>query len=381
MATSTHAILSASAAHRWLECTPSARLSENFEDTTSVYALEGTVVHQMCEIKLCKALGLECDEKLPDDFEITIEMEESSDSYVQYILDLLEEIKTKCPDPIVLVEQHLDFSNYVPDGFGTGDCVIIADGLIHIVDYKNGSGVKVDSTKNPQMMLYALGALNLFDCLYDITHVSMTIFQPRIGNISTYEMEKSELIDWANNYLVPRAKLAFEGKGEFVPGEHCRFCKCKVQCRARALANLQLAAYEFKEPDLLEDDEIEEIIGKVDDLVDWGNSVKEYALNEALKGKKWTRYKLVEGRSNRKYTSEEDVAKAVKDAGLDPYEHKLLSITELTKRLGKAKFVELVSKYVYKPQGKPTLVDITDKRPELNLAALDFNENNEDKGE
>ncbi len=249
------------------------------------------------------------------------------------------------------------------------------------MDYKNGSGVKVDSTKNPQMMLYALGALNLFDCLYDITHVSMTIFQPRIGNVSTYEMEKSELLDWANNYLVPRAKLAFEGKGEFVPGDHCRFCKCKVQCRARALANLQLAAYEFKEPDLLEDEEIEEIIGKVDDLVDWGNSIKEYALNEALKGKKWTRYKLVEGRSNRKYTSEEDVAKVVKDAGIDPYEHKLLSITELTKRLGKAKFVELVSKYVYKPQGKPTLVDITDKRPELNLAAMDFNDNNEEKGE
>lgn len=372
MATNSHAILSASGSHRWLECIPSARLSENFEDVTSSYALEGSMVHLMCEIKLCKALGLPCDEKLPQDFEITQEMEDSSDAYVEYILDILGEIKKTCKDPVVLVEQRLDFSNYVPEGYGTGDCVIVADGIIHIIDYKNGSGVKVDSYENPQMKLYALGALNLLDCLYNINTVSMTIFQPRIANISTYEMEKDKLIEWANNVLVPRAKLAYEGKGEFVPGDHCRFCKCKIKCTARALANLQLASYEFKTADLLEDDEIEDIIGKIDNLVEWGNSIKEYALNEALKGKKWSKYKLVEGRSNRKFKSEEEVAKVVSDAGYDPYDKKLLSITDMTKLLGKAKFVELLDKYIYKPQGKPTLVSIEDKRPEMNLAVDDF---------
>lgn len=372
MATNSHAILSASGSHRWLECTPSARFSENFEDVTSSYALEGSMVHLMCEIKLCKALGLPCDEKLPQDFEITQEMEDSSDAYVEYILDILGEIKKTCKDPVVLVEQRLDFSNYVPEGYGTGDCVIVADGIIHIIDYKNGSGVKVDSYENPQMKLYALGALNLLDCLYNINTVSMTIFQPRIANISTYEMEKDKLIKWANNVLVPRAKLAYEGKGEFVPGDHCRFCKCKIKCTARALANLQLASYEFKTADLLDDDEIEDIIGKIDNLVEWGNSIKEYALNEALKGKKWSKYKLVEGRSNRKFKSEEEVAKVVSDAGYDPYDKKLLSITDMTKLLGKEKFVELLDKYIYKPQGKPTLVSIEDKRPEMNLAVDDF---------
>lgn len=372
MATNSHAILSASGSHRWLECTPSARLSENFEDVTSSYALEGSMVHLMCEIKLCKALGLPCDEKLPQDFEITQEMEDSSDAYVEYILDILGEIKKTCKDPVVLIEQRLDFSNYVPEGYGTGDCVIVADGIIHIIDYKNGSGVKVDSYENPQMKLYALGALNLLDCLYNINTVSMTIFQPRIANISTYEMEKDKLIEWANNVLVPRAKLAYEGKGEFVPGDHCRFCKCKIKCTTRALANLQLASYEFKTADLLDDDEIEDIIGKIDNLVEWGNSIKEYALNEALKGKKWSKYKLVEGRSNRKFKSEEEVAKVVSDAGYDPYDKKLLSITDMTKLLGKAKFVELLDKYIYKPQGKPTLVSIEDKRPEMNLAVDDF---------
>lgn len=299
-------------------------------------------------------------------------MEDSSDAYVEYILDILGEIKKTCKDPVVLVEQRLDFSNYVPEGYGTGDCVIVADGIIHIIDYKNGSGVKVDSYENPQMKLYALGALNLLDCLYNINTVSMTIFQPRIANISTYEMEKDKLIEWANNVLVPRAKLAYEGKGEFVPGDHCRFCKCKIKCTARALANLQLASYEFKPADLLDDDEIEDIIGKIDNLVEWGNSIKEYALNEALKGKKWSKYKLVEGRSNRKFKSEEEVAKVVSDAGYDPYDKKLLSITDMTKLLGKAKFVELLNKYIYKPQGKPTLVSIEDKRPEMNLAVDDF---------
>ena len=372
MASEIHAKLSASGAHIWLNCTKSPSISANFEDIETIYSREGTMVHLLNEIRLCELLGIHTDEKLPTDFEYSEELKEASDEYVNYIMDLITEIKQRCNDPVILIEQKVDFSNFVPEGFGTCDCLIIEDGVMHVIDYKNGAGVKVSCEKNQQMMLYSIGALNLFSCLYDTPKISMTIFQPRIGNISTYEMSRNELLEWAKNFLAPRAKLAFEGKGEFVPGEHCRFCKARVKCTARALENLKLAAYEFKTADLLTDEEIEEIIGKTDDLVEWANSIKEYALNEALKGKKWSRYKVVEGRSNRKFSKEDEVAKIVEDAGYDPYEKKLRSITELTRLLGKAKFVELLDKFVYKPQGKPTLVSIDDKRPEMNLAVNDF---------
>ena len=372
MSSENHAYLSASGAHIWLNCAKSPQISANFEDIETVYSREGTMVHLLNEIRLSELLGLKCDEKLPIDFEYSGELKEASDEYVAYIMELVSEIKKTCKDPVVLVEQKVDFSNYVPGGYGTADFIAIADGKLYVIDYKNGAGVKVSCEKNPQMMLYALGALNLFSCLYDTPEISMTIFQPRIGNISTYEMKRDELLSWATSVLAPRAKLAFEGKGEFVPGEHCRFCKAKIKCTARALENLKLAAYEFKTADVLTDDEIEEIIGKTDGLVEWANSIKDYALNEALKGKKWARYKLVEGRSNRKFKCEDEVASIVESAGYDPYDRKLRSITDMTKLLGKAKFVELLDGYVYKPQGKPTLVSIEDKRPEMNLAITDF---------
>lgn len=372
MASETHSYLSASGAHIWLVCSKSPQISANFEDIETVYSREGTMVHLLNEIRISELLGLKCDEKLPTDFEFSEELKEASDEYVSYIMELVAEIKKTCKDPVILIEQKVDFSNYVPSGYGTADFLAIADGKLYVVDYKNGAGVKVPCEKNPQMMLYALGALNLFSCLYDTPEISMTIFQPRMSNISTYEMKRDDLLEWATTVLAPRAKLAFEGKGEFIPGEHCRFCKAKVKCTARALENLKLAAYEFKTADLLTDEEIEEIIGKTDSLVEWANSVKEYALNEALKGKKWSRYKLVEGRSNRKFKSEDEVANIVKNAGFDPYDKKLRSITDMTKLLGKAKFVELLDKFVYKPQGKPTLVSIDDKRPEMNLAVNDF---------
>lgn len=373
MASESHAKLSASSAHTWLLCNKSVKLSENFEDVQTQYSLEGSMVHLMNEIRLCELLGLPCDEKLPTDFEFTDDMKAASDEYVNYIMDLIAEIKKTCKDPVVLIEQKVDVSNFIPEGYGTVDCLIVADGVMHVIDYKNGSGVKVECERNPQMMIYSIGGLNLFSCLYDTPRISMTIFQPRIGNISTYEMTRDELLDWANNYLAPRAKLAFEGKGEFYPSaDTCRFCKAKVKCTARALKNLELAGYEFKQADLLTDDEIEEIIDKTDDLVEWANSVKDYALAEALKGKRWSRHKLVEGRSNRKFKSEDEVIKIIEDAGYDPYDKKLRSITDLTKLLGKARFVELLDKYIYKPVGKPTLVSIEDKRPEMNLAVTDF---------
>ena len=228
--------------------------------------------------------------------------------------------------------------------------------------------------QNPQMMLYALGALEIFDGIYDIDTVRMTIFQPRKSNVSVYEMAKDNLLEWADTELTQKAQLAYEGQGSFSCGEWCRFCKAKAECRERAEANLALARYDFEEPALLDDDEIADILGKVDALTAWAADVKEYALQQAVSGKEWSGWKLVEGRSNRKYTNDAVVAAAVESAGFDPYERKVLGITAMQKMLGKSRFEELLAPYIEKPQGKPTLVPESDKRPAMNTAKSDFME-------
>lgn len=367
-----HALLSASSSHRWLHCPPSARLGENYEDKGSDFAAEGTDAHTLCEHRLKTLLGLPSEDPIENLTWYNEEMEECATGYASFIAEILAEAKKSCADPIVLIEQRLDFSKYVADGFGTGDCVIISDGTLNIVDYKHGKGVLVDATENPQMMLYALGALELFDSIYDIENVSMTIYQPRLANISTYSLPKSQLYEWAETILKPTAELAYEGKGEFSCGEWCQFCKAKAECRERAKSNMAVAVYEFAEPPLLTDEEVEDVLSKVDDLVSWANDVKEYALKAAISGKEWTGWKVVEGRSNRRYTDERLVAAAAIAAGYDPYEQKLLGITEMQKALGKAKFDEVLGAFVTKPQGKPTLVPMSDKRPALTNAASDF---------
>ena len=284
--------------------------------------------------------------------------------------------KEKCKDPIVLIEQRLDFSKWVPQGFGTGDCVIVADETLTVIDFKYGVGILVEAEKNPQMMCYALGALQLFDSIYDIDSVTMTIFQPRRDNVSTYTISKEELLKWADEVLAPTAQLAAKGEGEYKAGDHCQFCKVKAKCRKRAEYNLELARYDFEMPSTLEDDEIEAILAKADALVSWTGDVKEYALQQAVSGKQWKDWKIVEGRSNRKYVNETAVADTVKNAGYDPFEHKVLGITAMTKLLGKTKFEELLSGFIEKPQGKPTLVPMSDKRPAMNTAANDFKEDN-----
>lgn len=307
-------------------------------------------------------------------------MADCSDMYAQYVMEQLAAAKEKCKDPIVLIEQHLYFSKWVPEGFGTGDCVIVADETLTILDFKYGKLV-VTADQNSQMMCYALGALQLFDGIYDINSVTMTIFQPRRDNISTYTISKEELLKWADEVLSPTAQLAAKGEGEYKAGDHCQFCKVKATCRKRAEYNLELAHYDFEMPSTLEDDEIEAILSKVDALVSWAGDIKEYALQQALEGKEWKDWKIVEGRSNRKYVNETAVADTVKDAGYDPYEHKVLGVTAMTKLLGRTKFEELLSGFIEKPQGKPTLVPMSDKRPAMNNnkaaeAADDFKEEN-----
>ncbi len=371
-----HALLSASSSHRWLNCPPSARLGENYTDQSSDFAAEGTDAHTLCEFRLSEALGFETDNPIEDLSWYNEEMETCASDYVSYITELLAEAKKVCTDSVVLIEQRLDYSRYVESGFGTGDCVIIADGTLHVIDYKHGQGVLVEAEHNPQMMLYALGALELFDGIYDIDNVHMTIFQPRRSNISTYTLPKEELLSWANNILMPTAKLAYSGAGEFHCGEWCRFCKAKADCRERAKANLQITKDDFDLPPLLTDDEVEELLGKLDEVISWANDIKTYALQAAISGKEWSGYKLVEGRSNRKYIDETSVASAVTAAGFDPYEKKLLGITEMQKTLGKAKFEEILGAYIYKPPGKPTLVPANDKRQPINTAKNDFKEDN-----
>lgn len=371
----THAVLSPSSSARWLVCTPSARLCAEKEDKTSEYAIQGTSAHALAEYKLKKSLGQPTEDPTENLTYFDKEMDDCTDSYQQYVIEKLTEIKHICKDPVVLVEQKLDFSKYVPDSFGTADCVIVADDTLTVIDLKYGVGILVDAEQNTQMMLYALGALLMFDGIYDIETVTMTVFQPRRDNVSTFSMRKSELIDWAENVLKPKAELAYKGEGEFKAGNHCQFCKVKATCRKRAEYNLELAKYDFEMPDRLEDDEIEIILSKADEFISWLGDVKEYALNQALQGKQWKDYKLVEGRSNRKYKNESAAAKIVEDAGFDPYEHKVLGITAMQKMLGKTKFNELLGDFIEKPQGKPTLVPMSDKRPTMkNTAKEDFKE-------
>ena len=380
MPPNTHAILSASSSHRWLNCNPSARLEQEFADRETDAAAEGTAAHALCEHKLRRALKMRSKKPIsPYDCD---EMDACTDAYVEFVMEALAEAKQECKDPLVLIEQKLDFSCYVPDGFGTGDCLIVADKLLHIIDFKYGQGVLVDAEQNPQMMLYALGALRLFDSLYDITEVSMSIFQPRRENVSTWTISVDDLLDWAENTLKPKAELAFKGEGEYTPGSWCQFCKAAVKCRARAEAKLQLARYEFAMPPLLSDEEIEDILLKLDDLTKWANEITAYAQDAAVNhGKVWRGFKLVESRTNRRYTDEEAVAQAANAAGYhDIYKKSLIPITEMERLMGKKTFAEVIGSLVEKPKGRPTLVPASDKRPAIvsTGAEQDFTDFKED---
>lgn len=376
-----HAILSASGSHRWLNCSPSARLELGFENKETTAAAEGSAAHALCEHKLRKALRMRS--KRPVSSYDSDDMEEHSDAYVAFVMEQLEIAKQSCKDPLILIEQKLDFSCYVPQGFGTGDCIIIADEKLHIIDFKYGMGVLVDAVENTQMKLYALGALEIYDNLYDIKEASMTIFQPRRDNISTWTIPVEELKDWAENELKPKAQMAINGEGDYLSGEWCTFCRASVKCRARAEAKLELARYEFILPPLLTDMEIEEILDKMPDITKWANEIMVYATDAAVNhGKKWSGFKVVEGRSNRKYKDEDVVADVAKTNGYkDIYYQSLITITEMQKLMGKKQFEEILGDLIYKPPGKPTLVPIADKRAAMNISNVnnEFNEIMEDE--
>lgn len=374
-----HARLSASGAHRWMACTPSVKLEEQFPDKESAYAAEGTLAHTMAETiirynnnEITKRSFSTRMNKIRKEELYGKDMEEYISDYAQNVWEIFNEAKASCPDAQLLPEQRLDFSEYVPDGFGTGDIVIIADDMVQVIDLKYGKGVGVSAKENPQLRLYGLGAYLEHSMLYDIRRVKMTIIQPRLENISTEELSVEELLEWAEKEVRPKAELAMKGEGEYQTGEHCRFCKAKAVCRARSEYNLELSKLEFRNPDTLEEWEIGEILQRAEELNSYVSDVRDYVFDQALNhGKKYEGWKLVEGRSNRKYLDEGKVRETLIEAGYtdeDITETKVLGITAMEKAIGKKVFGEVLSELVIKPEGKPVLVPETDKRPEIHTA-------------
>jgi len=351
-------------------CPPSVKLSEQFTDTPSQYAEEGTYLHELCELKLHRYLG----DMLPtvvddlyrqhvdNDF-YSDEAEAVTDEYVSFCVETIEAVRSGCADPLILVEHRLDYSEYIPDGYGTGDLLIVADGVLEVIDFKGGRGVRVDAEHNSQLMLYGLGALLEFDPLYDIHTIRMTIVQPRLSNISTYEVSADELLRWADLEVRPKAQLAYEGKGEFCAGEHCRFCRARYTCRARSEYHMALAQQDFKVPDLLTDEEILDILPIAESMNNWVQDLTAYVTQQAVEGKHWLGYKLVAGRSVRKISNEAEAIQAATTAGYtDIFKTSLLGIVDLEKRMGHATFQKVFGKFIVKPPGAPILVPETDSR-------------------
>lgn len=373
-----HALLSPSAASRWLACTPSARLEATMPDKAGEAAAEGTLAHTIGELISRYKLGLITQQKYSTELKkakkdplYNDDLYNHADDYSVFVMESFAEAQSRSKDAIIELEHKIDITAYVPEGFGTGDCIIISAGILDIIDMKYGKGVLVSATNNKQMMLYALGALDEFGYLYGIEKIRMTIFQPSLENYSTYEITAEDLEAWAENELKPKAKLAFDGEGEFVAGPHCQFCKVRAKCRALAEYNLELAKHDFGKPELLNDQEIAEILDKAAAFKSWVSSVEEHALTEAVdNGKHWPGYKLVEGRSNRTYTDETKVSETLIENGWPEDKifkpASLIGITAMEKLLTKGTFSELLGGLVDKPQGKPTLVEVSDKRPEWN---------------
>ena len=367
----THALLSPSAAHRWLHCTAAPRLEQREEDQGSVYAEEGTLAHAYCAKKLKSFLGLPVEE---EETEITAlgehrtgEMDEYTDNYAALVIGKYEDARQRTSDARLLVETKLDLTAFIPECSGTADATIIADGTMEVIDFKYGKGVKVEAVENPQMMIYALGAWAAFNFEYRIEKVRMTIVQPRIDSVSEWELSVAELLEWTNKTLKPKAEEAYSGDSHTMPGEWCRFCKVRSRCKALATNAEKLTGK--GDPRLLSEKELAEILPKLDTIRTWLSAVEEYTLQQALQGVTYSGYKLVAGRSIRRISDQEAVIKVL-SAEYQPEDfmrpRELKTITDLERLTGKKRLAELCGQYIVKPEGKPTLVPESDKRPALN---------------
>lgn len=371
-----HARNSPSALHRTLNCTTSLVLGEQFADEESSYAAEGSAGHALAEHLIKKHLKLRTKRPVSDYY--SDDLMEAVDDYVSFVIGEIEDAKRECKQPVFAVEQRVDISDYATDCFGTADMVIVTDKVVHIIDLKLGRGVEVSAVENSQLMAYGLGVLAMTEMLYDVETVRLTIYQPRINNYSSWDITPADLKKWGEEILKPRSAMAMTGAGEFHAGSWCRFCKARNQCRARAEEFLKLAQMEFRQPALLTDAEIAEVLKVSDELAKWSADIYAYAQDQAIvHGKQWTGYKLVEGRSNRKYSSDAEVEQAAKAAGYtDIYKQSLIGVTEMERLMGKKEFARVLGQYVYKPQGKITLVPDSDTRKAItqSTAAADFQE-------
>lgn len=369
-----HALLSASSAHRWLHCTGSPLLEKEFPDTTSVYAQEGTLAHELCELKLKKYTTVmpkgtytRAHNKIMKSELWQNEMEGTSETYLEYVKGIMLACEIA---PAVLIEKRVDFSRYVPEGFGTADCLILAGDTLHVIDYKHGKGVVVDADHNPQMMLYALGAMSELSLLYRFKFVHMTIVQPRVNNISEFTMTADELIEWGESVVKPKAEAAISGNGTFEAGDWCRFCRAKQQCKTRYESNDSLypELSERHDPRLITLDELGKYLRRGRDMAAWLEDMKEYALSESLAGADVPGWKAVEGRGSRAFTDTDEAVDALIKNGIDEsvlYERRVLTLAQMEKAVGKKAFGEIVGNLVVKNPGKPTLVEESDKRPKI----------------
>jgi hypothetical protein len=378
-----HALLSASGASRWMNCTPSARLEENFiEEESTVYAAEGTLAHEFADLGLQKFAGLISTRKYNAEVKklkanelYDPEMDKEVQKYLDFVIEEFKVAQKQTEDAILSIEEKLDLTAYIEEGFGTGDAIIIADGVLKVIDLKYGKGVRVDAENNPQLKLYGLGALEANELFYDINTVEVTVVQPRLDHIDSWPISAEGLKAWAEKEVKPKAELAYQGDGLQYAGDWCKFCKAAPRCATLAAANLKLIDDEFADPHLLSDSQLLEVYGKMGQIQNWIKAVTTYLLKEAIAGKEWPGYKLVSGRSLRKWANEDEVIQALKELNYtddDIMSVKLQGITAIEKLLGKKQFSEVLNELVIKPQGAPTLVNKSDKRPEWSSAEQDF---------
>lgn len=364
-----HALLSASGASRWMACTPSARLEENFPAKSSSFAEEGTKAHELAELILQSGGALEDLEKAA---EYSVEMFDQVQKHVDYVLEQFNEAKRLTPDAVLLIEKRVSFEHLIENGFGTCDVIIIADGTMEVIDLKYGMGVRVEAEDNPQLKLYALGALEEYELLYDIHNVRLTITQPRLDSISSWEISTEDLTQWGEDVVKPKAEIAYRGEGELVVGKHCQFCKAAPTCRAQLDFVLETVKEDFTEPKLITPAELVDIYKKLPLIENWFKAVSTYMFDEALNGTKWEGLKLVEGQSRRSWTDEDEVIKILKPGYDETYylNKKVKGIGDIEKLVGKKMFPELFDKVVVFKKTSPSLVLETDKRPAMGLDQL-----------
>lgn len=380
-----HALLSPSSSHRWYYCTPSVRLEEKFKNQDSFESAEGTLAHALAELllrlyfNLVKPYAFQQKLQLIKDTtfhngteEIKLynkEMQEHCEAYRDFVIERYAEALAHTPDAKIFFEARVDLTEWLPEGFGTIDVRIVSDFMLEIIDFKYGKGVRVEVAENKQLLVYALGAYRTVDLLYGMQMIRITVYQPRMDNFDSYEITVKGLIRWGDKQLRPRAEQAFKGEGEFVPGKHCGFCRARAVCKAFADHNLELAKHAFASPDLLEDVDVSDILDRKKMFEGWLKAVSEYATSKALEGYQWPGYKLVEGRSNRKYSDEKKIAKELMKEGFKEdsiYTKELLTLMELEKLVGIVIAKKHIAPNVIKPTGKPTLVPLNDKRPQFN---------------